>query len=267
VRVFVTFNALKEYTEAVGQERVEVTTIVPDGTEPHDFEPKARDLAALAAAQVFVYNGFGMEGWALDAVKAAKNDALILVDTSEGITPITADGGEITGHGQADPHIWLSLTCAQQQVKNITKALVKADPAGKDFYEENSTSFCAQLEALADEYRHKFDSVENKSFVTGHAAFGYLCRDFGLEQNSVEDVFAEGEPTAQQLAGLIDYCRAHKVTTIFAEKLASPQVSETLAQNVGALVKTIYTIESDEDGKTYLERMEENLAAIYDSLN
>jgi zinc transport system substrate-binding protein len=87
-----------------------------------------------------------------------------------------------------------------------------------------------------------------------------------LEQNSVEDIFAEGEPSAQQLAELVDYCLENNVTTVFAEELASPDVSETLANEVGAKVETIYTIESAEDSKSYLERMRENLEKIYVSL-
>ena len=63
IRVSVTFNAIKEFVEAVGKDKVEVSTIIPDGMEPHDFEPKAQDLIGLTAAQVFVYNGFGMEAW------------------------------------------------------------------------------------------------------------------------------------------------------------------------------------------------------------
>ena len=93
-----------------------------------------------------------------------------------------------------------------------------------------------------------------------------MCRDFGLTQNSVEDVFAEGEPSAQQLTELVKYCKSNSVTTVFSEEMVSPEVSETLAGEVGAKVETIYTVESAEDGKTYLERMEENLSKIYDSL-
>lgn len=121
--------------------------------------------------------------------------------------------------------------------------------------------------SLYNEYSKKFASVEKKSFVTGHAAFAYLCRDFGLSQNSVEDVFAEGEPTAKQLSQLVDYCKSNNVTTVFAEEMASPEVSEALAKEVGAKVETIYTIESAEDGKTYLERMQDNLSEIYSSLS
>lgn len=268
VKVSVTFNALCEFVEAVGGDRVEVSTIIPAGTEPHDFEPKAQDLVALAKAQVFVFNGLGMEAWAEDAVTAANNKDLIVVDASSGVTPITnTDEGEVAEHGQYDPHIWLSLKCAETEVTNIKNALVKADSAGKDFYENNCAAYIAKLEALYNEYSEKFAAAQKKSFVTGHAAFGYLCRDFGLTQRSVEDVFAEGEPSAMQLAELAEFCKANGVKTIFAEEMASPEVSETLARDVGAKVETIYTIESAQDNLSYLERMESNLSKIYASMS
>ena len=267
IKVSVTFNAMKEFVEAVGKDRVEVSTIIPDGMEPHDFEPKAQDLADLNAARVFVYSGLGMEAWVDEAIKAANNAKLITVEASSGADVITnTEPEEIEEHGQYDPHVWLSLKGAEIEVGNIKDALVKADPTNKEYYEKNCKDYVSQLEKLYEEYNGKFQSVEKKSFVTGHAAFAYLCRDFGLEQNSVEDVFAEGEPGAQQLAELVEYCRENKVTTIFAEEMASPDVSQTLANEVGAKVETIYTIESGEEDMTYMERMTDNLVRIYDSL-
>lgn len=267
IPVSVTFNAMKEFVEAVGKDRVEVAAIIPDGTEPHDFEPKAQDLAALSNAKIFVYNGFGMEAWVEDAIKSANNSSLITVEASKGAEPIqNTEEEEIEEHGQYDPHLWLSLKGAELEVKNIKEALVSADPSNKEFYETNCNDYVAQLEKLYTEYQGKFQSVKKKSFVTGHAAFGYLCREFGLEQNSVEDVFAEGEPSAQQMTELVKYCKENQVTTIFAEEMASPEVSKTLADEVGAKVETIYTIEGGEDDKSYLERMEDNLSKIYDSL-
>lgn len=267
LKVSVSFNAMKEFTEAVGKEKVEVSTIIPAGTEPHDFEPKAQDLVGLSTAKVFVYSGFGMEAWADKAVQAANNPDLVAVEASKGAEPIkNTDAGEIKEHGQYDPHIWLSLKGAEIEVKNIKAALVKADPSNQDYYEKNCNDFVSQLEALYTEYKKKFQAAPKKSFVTGHAAFGYLCRDFGLEQNSVEDTFAEGEPNAQQLSELVQYCKQHKVTTIFAEDMASPDVSKTLAQEVGAKVETIYTVEGEEEGKTYLERVKSDLNKIDASL-
>ena len=267
LKVYVSFNVLKEFAQTVGGDKVEVTAVIPDGTEPHDFEPKAQDLAGMSTAQVFVYNGLDMEAWAEDAVAAADNKDLIVVEASDGVTPISnTEEDEIQEHGQYDPHVWLSLKGAETEVTNIKDALVRADPDNKEYYETNCSEYIAKLEALYTRYSEKFGSTEKKSFVTGHAAFAYLCRDFGLEQNSVEDVFAEGEPSAKQLTELVDYCRENGVTTIFAEEMASPDISETLAREVGASVETIYTMESAEDDKSYLERMEDNLEKIYLSL-
>lgn len=274
--VVVSFNALKEFAQAVGQDKITVKVIIPDGTEPHDFEPKAGDLVALSTAKVFAYNGLGMEAWAEEAVKSAGGADLVVTETSDGVTPIANGDGddheeeseEEQGHdhGQYDPHVWLSLKGAVQAVENIRDALAEADPDNETYYKENAAAYTAELNDLYEEYAQKFSGLSQKNFVTGHAAFGYLCRDFGLEQNSVEDVFAEGEPSAKQLTELVKYCREHQVTTIFAEEMASPAVSQTLASEVGAEVKTIYTMESNEDDKTYFDRMKENLAEIYDSL-
>lgn len=264
IAVSVSFNALKEFVTAVGGDKVTVTVIIPDGTEPHDFEPKAQDLSVLGKAQIFVMNGLNMESWATDAITAANNTKLIIVDASNGVDVIsTSDAGT---QDQSDPHIWLSLQSAEIEVLNIKDALVEADPDNKTFYENNYNGYIAQLEQLYNNYSAKFSNVMSKNFVTGHAAFAYLCRDFGLTQNSVEDVFAEGEPSAQQMAALIDYCRANLVTTIFSEALMNADIADTLAREAGAQVKAIYTIESNEDGKSYLARMEENLKVIYESL-
>ena len=266
IQVVTSFNAMAEFAKAIGGDKVEVSTIIPDGVEPHDFELKPDNMKQLATAQVFVYNGFGMEPWAQQAIDAAKNSKLITVAT-EGVEAIkNTDPEEIKEHGAEDPHAWLSLKNAKIEVKNIKDAFVKADPANKDYYEKNYTEYVAKLDAMIKKYEEQFAKAPHKTFVTGHAAFAYLCRDFGLEQNSVEDVFAEGEPNAAQLAKLIEYVKENNIKTIFAEEMASPEVSKTLAKEVGAKVETIYTIESKEDDKTYLQRMDENLAKILESL-
>ena len=210
-----------------------------------------------------------MESWAPKAIEAADNKNLIVVEASKKLTPIkNTDSAEIKEHGQYDPHTWLSLKNAVIETKTIKDALVKADPSHKNYYEKNCDDYVAQLESLFTKYEGQFQLLSNmKSIVTGHAAFAYFCRDFGLNQNSVEDVFAEGEPTPKQLSELVSFCKKNYVKTIFAEEMASPDISKTLAKEVGAKVETIYTIESGEDNKTYIERMEDNLSKIYASLS
>ncbi|MBU2700307.1 zinc transport system substrate-binding protein [Sporomusaceae bacterium BoRhaA] len=268
LKVVVSFNAMKEFAQAIGKDKVDIQTIIPDGTEPHDFEPTANDLEGLSTAKIFIYNGFGMENsWLDKALQAVNNKNLIIVEASKGATPIAnTDPEVIKDDGQYDPHLWVSLKGAEIEAKNIKDAFVTADPANKDYYEKNYTDFYNQLEQLYTEYDNKFKSVTNKSFVTGHAAFGYLSRDFELKQNSVEDVFADGEPSAKKLKELTDYCKENQIKTIFVEDMVSPKVSEALANEVGAKAEKIYTIESKEDNKDYIQSMRNNLEEIYTSL-
>ncbi|MBW9170305.1 zinc ABC transporter substrate-binding protein [Clostridium estertheticum] len=264
VKVVVSFNAMREIATAIGKDKVDIVTMIPNGTEPHDFEPKAKDLEGLSTAKIFVYNGFGMESWVDKVLESVNNKNLISVDASKGSTPI--GNTEKTENGQYDPHLWISLKGAENQAKNVRDALIKADSSNKPYYEKNYNDFALKLDTLYTEYSKKFKTVSNKNFVAGHAAFAYLCRDFGLKQNSVEDVFAEGEPSAKKLKELTDYCKKNKIKTIFVEDMVSTKVSDALAKEVGAKVEKIHTIESKEDNKDYLTCMKENLDMIYNSL-
>ena len=275
IQVAVSFDAMQEFVAAVGGDRVAISTIIPAGIEAHDFEPKAQDLVKLGQSDLFVYNGLGMETWAENALSSANNPDLIVVLASQGANLIESsleddhrEGSDEEGHhhGAYDPHLWLSLKEAQFAAGNIRDALTQLDSDHKDFYASNHAAFVQATEDLYQTYAAKFQPLERKTFVTGHAAFAYLCRDFGLEQNSIRNIFADGEPSAKQMVALVDFCRTNDVTTIFAEEMVSPAVSETLAKEVGARVEILYTMENAQDGLTYLERMEHNLSKIYESL-
>ena len=274
INVMVSFYPLKDFTEQIGGDKVEVKTLIPDNMEPHDYEPKTKDFESLINSDLFIYNGAGLETWVDKVKESIKDEKVSLVDSSTGINTIKLaeeehdedSESEEHEHKGVDPHIWLSLKNAQIQCENIKNALVKVDPDNKAYYEENLKNYDEKLQKVYDEYTDKFKELSNKDFITGHAAFGYLCRDFNLEQQSVENVFGEGEPTPKQLQSLVDFCKENNIKTIFSESLASPKVSETLASEVGAEVIPIYTLESQEDNKNYLESMEYNLKQIYESL-
>ncbi len=267
IKIAASFNPISEFAKAVGGDKVQVYTIIPQGTEPHDFELKAQDLKQLSEAKLFIYNGLGMEPWVDKALSSISNSNLIVVNASDNCYLIkNSDSKTIQDHGEYDPHIWLSLKNAKIEAQDIKDALIKADPSNKAYYESNYSNFEKQLDGLYEEYKTKLESVGTKHFVTGHAAFAYLCNDFNLQQSSVENVFAEGEPTPQKMQSLIEYCKKNNVKTIFMEELASPKVSETLAQEIGGKVKKIYTVESKEDNMDYLQSMKANLESIYESL-
>jgi len=258
--VMVSIYPLKEFAEKIGGDKVDVTCLVPENVEPHDYEPKTKDFQKLMKSNVFVYNGLGMESWVDQVNETIKDQNITIVDSSNGI--------ETRKEGEAvDPHIWLSLKNAEIQSENIKNTLIKIDEKNKDYYEDNYKKFKEELESIYNEYKPKFNSLDKKNFITGHAAFGYLCRDFGLTQKSVENLFAEGEPTPKQLEDLVSFCKENNIKTVFSESLASPKVSNTLAKEVKAEVVPILTLESKEDDKNYIEAMKYNVDEIYRCLS
>ena len=277
--ITVSIFPLKEFAEEIAGDKVDINCLVPNNMEPHDYEPKTKDFEKLINSDAFIYNGLGLEEWVEKVNEVIKNEDVPIVDSSKNVDSITIEDENHEEehnhdneeehdheHGAIDPHSWLSLKEAQVQSEAIKDTLIEIDPENKAYYEQNYNEFKQKLDDLYNKYNEKFQTLQNKNFITGHAAFGYLCRDFGLEQKSVENVFGEGEPTPKQLENLVNFCKENNITTIFSESLASPKVSETLAAEVGAKVIPIYTLESQEDNKSYLEAMEYNLNQIYNCL-
>ncbi|MGL4760014.1 MAG: metal ABC transporter substrate-binding protein [Sarcina sp.] len=279
IKVMTSIYPVKEFTEIIGGDKVSVTSMVPDNAEPHDFEPKAKDMVKLSKAKLFVYNGLGMEPWVDKVLETVNQDDITVVNTSKNAKIIDVSSEEEMGghdhehtegdghdHGRIDPHIWLSFTEVKNQAKLIEEGLIKVDPANKDYYTANYNKFVGELDSISKEYGDKFKGVPNKNFVTGHAAFAYLCRDLGLTQKSVEDAFGEGEVTPQHLKELSEYCKANNVKVIFMPDSASEKISQTLANEVGAKVVKISSLETKNGDKSYIDTMKENLETIYNNL-
>lgn len=260
VEVTASISPIKEFTELIGGDKIDVTSLVPDNAEPHDIDLKPRDFEKLTKSKLFIYNGLGMEDWLDEVKEQISEDKIKYVDTSE-------NGNAIKTDGKIDPHQWLSLKEAINQCNNIKIALSEVDPNNKDYYEENYEKVKNDFEELYNEYLPKFQSLEHKNFVTSHEAFGYLCRDFGLKQQALNDLFGEGELTAKKIEDLVKYCDDNGVNTIFSEEEDSQKEAQTLANEINGEVKPLYTLETKVEGKSYLEVMKINLEEIYESMN
>ena len=209
-----------------------------------------------------------IEGKDVKIVEASKDiNAMDILEDGHSHEDMDEEHIEEHNHGGKDPHVWLSLMDAIKEAENIKNAFCEVDPNNKEYYEDNFEKLKKEFTDLNNEYVNKFNSLSNKDFVTGHAAFGYLCRDFGLTQKSIADVFGEGELTPKNLEALINYCKTNNVKVIFSEATASEKEAETLAKEVGAKVVKIYSLETKEDNMSYLEGMKYNLETIYSNLS
>lgn len=260
--VYASFYPMADFAAKIGGGKVTVTTMVPAGTEPHDWEPSAADVAGLEKANVFVYNGLGIESWAEDVLAALQNSELTTVEASQGLQ--TLKGGE---EGGRDPHVWLSPLNAKQEMENIKNALVKADPSNAQLYEDNYQKYAAEADRLDEEFKAVLSPLPKKEVIVSHEAFGYLCDAYGLTQVGIEGLSPDSEPDPARMTEIIAFAKEHDVRVIFFEELVSPKVAETIAAETGAKTQVLNPLEglSDEQlaaGDDYFSVMRQNLEAL-----
>ena len=297
IKVATTIKAVESLVKAVGKDKVEIEKMVPDGTEIHEFEPKAQDILRLSNAKMFVYNGDELETWADKAVESVKNKNLKVVELAKGLDKLDVKENDILDddkdhdydddhkkekksedkdekkeghhhhHDGKDPHTWLSLKNAKKYVEKIKESLIEVDSKNKEFYEKNAKQVTEEIDKLYNEYSEKFAKSTKKNFVIGHPALAYLANEFGLKQLSVEDVFGEGTPTIAKMKALVEYCKKHNVKGILTESTANKDVINTVSRETGAKVLPVYIMEDPAESLEYVEAMKKNLETIYGNLN
>ena len=281
LKVMASFYPMYDFAQKIGGDRVEVTNMVPAGTEPHDWEPAASDIKKLEEADIFIYNGAGMEHWAADVLTSLDNKNLIAVEASTGIDLLEGseheeeENGEKDEHAEEityDPHVWLAPENAKKEMENIKDALVSADPDHQEYYEKNYQTYAKKLDDLDAEYQEKLSDVKTRDVIAAHQALGYLCQAYGLNQSGIEGLSADSEPDAARMKEIVDFAKKHQVKTIFFEELVSPKISETIAKEIGAQTKMLNPLEglSDEElkaGADYFSVMESNLETLVEALN
>ncbi len=271
MNIYASFYPMYFLASEIAGEKARVTSMVPAGVEPHDWEPTPKFAAQLNSADMLIYNGAGMETWMENLLSIIESDKTSMVDTSKGIELIEADGHEEGSeaeeeheHGEHDPHIWVSPLRLMQQARNVYEALVEADPQNTEYYKGNMAELEAKLKKLDQDIRDASKDFKSNVIVVSHEAFGYFAKDYSLKQIAIRGVNPQDEPSPSQMAELVKICRANNVRYIFFEKLTSPKLSETLAREVGAGTMVLNDAAglSDEDvkaGKDYITVMYENL--------
>jgi zinc transport system substrate-binding protein len=269
VKVVASFYPMYDFARNVGGDRVDVTSLIPAGVDPHNFEPTPSDIETLSTARVFILNGVIEDSWAPKLLAGIDNPNLTVVDTSRGIPLVASQDADEPGN---DPHIWLDPVDAEKQVIAIRDTLIQVDPAGKDYYESNAASYMQKLASLDMELRTIMATCKNKNIIITHATLAYFCKEYGCKQIPVEGVNAEGEPTPAVVAAIIQQAREKNITVVFVEKLYNPQVAQTIADEIGgkvAVFNTLHGLTPDEQqrGEDYLSQMEENVATVRANLN
>jgi len=227
----------------------------------HDYQLKPDDLKTLSEAQIFVVNGAGMESF-MDKVVSQLPD-LKIVDASKGIPLIKGDGEE-----GDNPHLWVSISNAIQQVNNIGLQLAALDPEHAAQYSANTTAYTDQLEALRVKMHQTLDGAQKRDIITFHEAFPYFAREFNLNIAAVIEREPGSEPSAAELADTIEIIEKSQIKALFAEPQYSATAAETIARETGAQIYILDpAVTGDMEPDAYLKIMETNMKTLEEALN
>ncbi|KGD93945.1 ABC transporter substrate-binding protein [Achromobacter sp. RTa] len=291
LKAVASFSILGDIVREVGGKDVSVATLVgPDG-DAHEYEPTPGDAKKLSTAGVLFVNGLDFETWMPRLAKSSGFSGLTVV-ASKGVTPRKfAEAGEGHGHdghdhdhdhdhdhghghghghkdghhhGDADPHAWQDLSNGVIYARNVAEGLAAADPAHADAYRERAQAYIARLQALDTDVRKTFAAIpaERRKVVTSHDAFGYFGDAYGVAFISAMGMSTDAEPSAGDVARIIEQVKRERVPAVFVENISSPKLVQQIARETGAKVGgTLYSdalSKAGQPGATYLEMFEWN---------
>ena len=197
--VVTSFYPMYDFASKVAGDQATVTNLTPAGVEPHDWEPSASDMITLEKADVFIYNGAGMEHWVDSVLKSLQNKNLIVVEASANAPFLTPDGKANAAAAAFDPHVWLDPQIAKMEMHTILDSLKKAAPEHADYFQANFDKYSLEFDKLDGEFSSALSGVPQKNIVVAHNAFGYLCNAYGLTQVPIEGLSADSEPDAARM--------------------------------------------------------------------
>jgi len=264
---------------AVGGELVEVSAVLPPGTDPHTYQPTPRDVAKLAEAALVVYNGGDLDPWMERQLEAVGSRARVVV-LSEGLEPPagvaqeeeeahrdeTPAAGHDHEHG-VNPHFWLDPDFAIVYVQRIAEGLAQVDPAHAETYRANAERYTAEIRAFDEWAKSQIATIppERRKLVTFHDAFPYFAAHYGLELVGVVILSPGREPSPQEVAQLVERIRSEGVPAIFVEPQFNPKLAETIAQEAGVRVLELYS-DAAPAGLDYLGMMRQNVTNVVEGL-
>jgi zinc transport system substrate-binding protein len=278
VRILTSIFPLREFAAAVVGERGEASLLLPPGAGVHTWQPRPSDILRLAASDLFISVGSGLEPWLPAIVKTVPGGKLHLLEVSRGLAllPAMADQREPAGaghdHGSLDPHIWLDFGLDASVIDRIVEALSALDPAGAGYFRQNGESYKVRLRELDSRFREALKNCAGRQMVVaGHAAFGYLAKKYGLVQTALYGLSPDSQPRPKQMMKIVDFCRRENIRTVFFEASVPPDLARTLAAEIHGRILVLHaghnlTREQVMKGVGFFDIMEENLRSLREGL-
>ena len=265
IKVVASFSILGDMVRQVTGDLAEVTTIVGPDADAHVYTPNAADAKAVADAEVIFANGLGFETWSHTLIETSGTKAEVSVAT-DGMTPLRVDG-------EVDPHAWNSLTNGMKYVANIAETMAEIDPENAAAYKANARAYTARLKKLHDRALGQLKRLpaDQRTVVTAHDAFGYLEATYGLTFLAPVGIDTDAEPSARDVARLIDHLKQVGAGALFVENITSPSLVQQIARETGIRIGgRLFSDALSERGgpaTSYEKMFEHNLETLIQALS
>ena len=232
ISISATFYPLAFFTQYIGGDKVIVNNLTPAGTEPHDYEPTPKDLAAVYNSKMLVYNGINLEGWVERLLPELQSKNVFIVKASNKVTLY-----------KEDPHIWLDPVLAQQMVTNIQEGLINIDPQNQKYYQQNGNQLISELSALDSQLSATLKNCNQKQTVSSHQVLNYIAQRYQFQTLSIAGLSPDEEPSSQKMVQLVSLVKSKKVQFVLTEPLVNSKLANTLSNETGASVITFNPLE------------------------
>ena len=257
--VVATTTQVGDLVRNVGGERVAVEQILSSGADPHDYEPRPSDAAALADAPLVFKSGGDLDGWLDSLIDNAGSDAEV-IELTDSVQRLEGD----------DPHWWQNPRNASDAVTAIRDALIEADPGGRETYSANAAAYAKRLKRLDEQIAACIERIPaaQRKIVTTHDALGYYADRYGIEiiGSVIPSLSTQAQPSAKDVSQLVEQIEDENVEAVFPESGVSDRLEQALSREAGARVGApLWADTLGEEGTeagTYIGAMAENTGAL-----
>ncbi|MCG7658026.1 metal ABC transporter solute-binding protein, Zn/Mn family [Wielerella bovis] len=270
------FSILGDVTKQIGGDRVSITNLVGADADAHAYQLTSADVKKIAGAKLVLLNGLGLEQ--ADVLRAVRQSRVPYAEAAAGITPLKneegghhhhhhGEDGHHHDHGEFDPHVWHDPVLMQKYAANVTAALIKADPAGASYYQARFKTYSAELVKLDAYARQQFNAIprDKRKVLTGHHAFNYLAKRYGVTFLAPQGVSTEAQPSAKTVAAIIRQIKQQGVKAVFAENIKDGRMVQRIAQETGVKMGgTLYSdaLSKGAPAKTYTDLFRYNVRVM-----
>ena len=263
LRIGVTLNPYYSWVANVGGDAVTVVPVVPAGADPHSYQPRPDDLAAIESLDAVVVNGLGHDAFLEPMLKAAGRDGLTRLDPNRGVPLLRSASGGVNSHS------FLSVLAASQQIQTLARELSRLDPEDSSLFEENARAYTKRLRHLLAQALARLDGLDLSAvhIATVHDGYAYLFSDLGLAVEAVVQPRHGLEPSAKQLADTIARIKAARVNVLFMEMGLANRYVDAIEKETGCRLFRLTHMTGGDDSKDRFERdTKANLEAIVDAV-